>query len=117
MVNRSMAENADIGPTIVELAGGELPHQQFAKSLVGALDGVTEHRADGLSEFRGEMMLMTPSHKAALNRDGKVYLLFDLETDPYETNNLAGLSEYRVLEDELRLEILERVARSQLKAP
>lgn len=116
-VNESLAENCDIGPTIVELAGGELSYAQFAKSLVPALDPAVEHRDDALSEFRGEFMLMTRRYKAALNRDGKVYMLFDRAQDPRETRNLAGLSESRPVEDEMRLRILERVARSQLKAP
>ncbi len=116
--NGSMAENCDVGPTLVELAGGEMPYQQFAKSLVPALDSQsTVHRADALSEFRGEFMLMDSRWKIALNREGEAYLLFDCVDDPDETRNLAGLPESRRQEDELRLRILERISRSQLKQP
>ncbi len=116
MVSDALAENCDLGPTLVELAGGDLEHRQFARSLLPALDGGS-HREDALSEFRGEFMLMTEEWKMALNREGRVYLLFDRAADPQETRNLAGLPEMRTVEDELRLRTLERIAQTQLKAP
>ena len=115
-VVEDIAENADIGPTLAELAGAELGYGQFARSLIPAVMG-EKHRDSGLSEFRGEFMLVTDRWKVALNRQGKVYLLFDRLDDPAETRNLAGLPEHRADEDALRLAILERVAGSQLKAP
>ena len=115
-VNESLAENADIGPTLVELAGGKIGYPQFSRSLVNALDGA-EHREDALSEFRGEFMLMNRDWKLAVNRDGEAYLLFDRQADPTETRNLAGLADYYEIERDLRLRILERVSQSQLKSP
>ena len=117
-VNDTPAENCDIGPTLVELAGGEIEYQQFAKSLVPAMNGGSKvpHRDDAISELRGEVMLADANWKGAINSDGQVYLLFDLENDPDETVNLAGLPDYREVEDHLRLRILERIARSQLTA-
>lgn len=76
-----------------------------------------EHRPDAISEFRGEFMLMNKKWKLAVNREGRSYLLFDLENDPDETRNLAGLPESRPVENELRLRILERISESQLKEP
>ena len=117
-MNDSLAENCDLGPTLVELAGGETEYQQFAKSLVPAMNGSTApHREDAISEFLGEVMLADTRWKTAINRDGHVYLLFDLENDPDETRNLAGLPDYRDVEDRLRIRILERLAQSQLTAP
>ncbi len=109
------AENCDLGPTLVELAGGTIDYQQFAKSVVPAMSNGATHRDDAISEYRAEFMLTDGSWKAALNRDGQVYLLFDLENDPRETQNLAGLSEYRHQADELRLRLLERIAASQFE--
>ena len=60
---------------------------------------------------------MTQEWKVALNGEGKVYLLFDRANDPHESQNVAGLSEYKPVEESLRLDILERIATSQLKAP
>ncbi|MDG2071409.1 MAG: sulfatase-like hydrolase/transferase [Pseudomonadales bacterium] len=114
-VSDSLVENSDIGPTLVELAGGSLDYLQFAKSFTGALDG-GEHREDGLSEIEGEFMLMNNDWKIALNREGLTYLLFDRKNDPKETRNLAGLAEYKSTADALRLRILERILQSQDKA-
>ena len=114
----ALAENSDLGPTLVELAGGELEHRQFARSLCPALtSAAAAHRQHALSEFRGEFLLLTGDWKMALNRDGKSYLLFDRHADPRETRNLAGLPEYASVENELRLATLERIAKTQLKAP
>jgi len=118
IVNGSMVENCDVGPTLVELAGGTIEYQQFAKSLCPAMASPeVEHRPDAISEFRGEFMLMNRKWKMAVNREGQSYLLFDMENDPDETHNLAGLPESRPVEDELRLRLLERISQSQLKAP
>ena len=115
VVNDSLAENSDLGPTLVELAGGSIEYQQFARSLTGALDG-SAHREDVLSEFVGEFMLMTDEWKIALNDEGQTYMLFDRQNDPDETRNLAGLPEYQSDADSLRLQLLERIVQSQLKA-
>ena len=115
-VNDSPAENCDVDPTLVELAGGDVEYQQFAKSLVPAMNGsTTPYREDAISEIQGEIMLANAKWKAAINEDGRVYLLFDLEDDPDETRNLAGLDDYRDVEDGLRLRMLERIAQSQFK--
>ncbi|RKU08803.1 hypothetical protein C6501_16085 [Candidatus Poribacteria bacterium] len=112
----SPVEWIDIGPTLVELAGGELKHRQFGKSLCPTLDNTeTTHREFAISEISGEMMLLNQKWKIALNTDGKPYLLFDVQNDPDETNNLAGLSEMGELETELRLQILEFLCQTQTK--
>jgi len=117
VVSDALVENCDLGPTLTELAGGELTHRQFARSLCPALGGNGEHRDTVTSEIRGEFMLMTRDWKMALNDDGQCYLLFDRNDDPRETRNLAGLTESKPVEDELRLMALERIAQTQLKEP
>jgi arylsulfatase A-like enzyme len=62
-------------------------------------------------------MLMVDQWKMAVNREGETYLLFNLENDPEETSNLAGLTEHGVVEDDLRLRLLERISKTQLKEP
>jgi len=118
--NDDLVENMDLGPTLVDLAGGELEHRQFARSLIPSISGELNnepHRDDVLSEFRGEFMLMVDQWKMAVNREGETYLLFNLENDPEETSNLAGLTEHGVVEDDLRLRLLERISKTQLKEP
>ena len=62
-------------------------------------------------------MLLNQQWKAALNKDGEVYLLFDVQNDPSETNNLAGKPEVSDVETALRLQILERLMQTQLEKP
>ena len=114
----SPVEWIDIGPTLVELVGGELEHRQFGKSLCPVLaDPEATHRDFAISEIQGEIMLLNREWKAALNADGEVYLLFNVQNDPDETHNLAGKPEVADIETGLRLQILERLMQTQLKAP
>jgi choline-sulfatase len=62
-------------------------------------------------------MLLDGRYKLALNRQGQPYLLYDLETDPDERHNLAGLPEVACLENRLRLRILERLTQAQVYKP
>ncbi len=108
----------DIGPTLVELAGGELEHRQFGKSLCPALtQPEATHRDFAISEIEGEIMLLNQEWKIALNADGEVYLLFDVRNDPNEIQNLAGRPEVVDIERVLRLQILERLMQTQLNEP
>ena len=114
----SPVEWIDIGPTLVELAGGELEHRQFGESLRPVLaDTEATHRDFAISEIQGEIMLLNREWKAALNADGEVYLLFDVQNDPNEIDNLAGKPEVADVETTLRLQILERLVQTQLKEP
>ena len=114
----SPVEWIDIGPTLVESAGGELAHRQFGKSLCPVLTQPdTTHRDFAISEIQGEIMLLNQAWKAALNVNGEVYLLFDVENDPNETENLAGRPEVADVETALRLQILERLMQTQLEKP
>lgn len=113
-VNEHPVEWSDLGPTLVELAGGRIEHPQFAKSLVPALNTVgIAVRDDAVSESGGELMLMTDEWKLALNREGQVYLLFDRRNDPLEQRNLIGEPGYRDTTDALRRRALERLLSSQ----
>ena len=108
----------DIGPTLVELVGGELGHRQFGKSLGPVLTHPeATHRDFAISEIEGEIMLLSKEWKAALNADGEVYLLFNVQNDPNEIQNLAGRPEVADVETALRLQILERLMQTQLEKP
>ncbi|HKE38792.1 MAG TPA: sulfatase-like hydrolase/transferase [Casimicrobiaceae bacterium] len=111
----SPVEWFDLGPTLVELSGGEIRHMQFAKSLVPCLDNPKRRiREESLSEVGGEGMIRSSHWKLAVNNAGDTYLLFDLENDPSESHNLAGISDYQDVATGLRLRMRERVLESQL---
>ena len=117
-VCESPVEWIDIGPTLVEMAGGELTHRQFGESLCPVLtQPEATHRDFAISEIEGEIMLLNREWKAALNADGEVYLLFDVQNDPNEIQNLAGRSEVADIETALRLQILEWLVQTQLDEP
>ena len=117
-VCESPVEWIDIGPTLVEMAGGELAHRQFGKSLCPVLtQPELTHRDFAISEIQGEIMLLNQEWKAALNTDGEVYLLFDVQNDPNEIHNLAGGPEVVDVETALRLQILEWLVQTQLGKP
>lgn len=114
----SPVEWIDIGPTLVELVGGELGHRQFGKSLCPVLtQPEATHRDFAISEIEGEIMLLSKEWKAALNANGEVYLLFDVQNDPNEIQNLVGRPEVADIETALRLQILERLMQTQLEKP
>ena len=110
----SPVEWFDVGPTLAEYAGAELGYKQFAKPLQPCLDDETvKIRDEALCELNYELMITDEKWKMAVNRDGQPYLLFDLEDDPEEAKNLAGLDDYRDVEDQLRLRMFERVVQAQ----
>ena len=114
-VNPALVEMCDLGPTLVELAGGAIGYQQFARSLAGVLEGGS-HREDALSEYNGEFMLMTDTWKMALNRQGETCMLFNRFDDPGEERNLAAVPEYQADVDAMRQRLLVRITQSQLQA-
>ena len=106
----------DIGPTLVEVAGGEVDYPQFGRSLIPLLENPgAQHRCEAISEHCREIMLLDQEWKAALNAAGRIYLLFDLQNDPEESENLAGRPEMAAVEDAQRLRLLERLISTHLE--
>jgi arylsulfatase len=104
----------DVGPTLAEYAGTELDYKQFARPLQPCLaDETARIRAEALCELSYEVMVTDEKWKMAVNREGQPYLLFDLEADPDELNNLAGIDDYRNVETHLRLRMFERILEAQ----
>lgn len=117
-VCESPVEWFDLGPTLADMAGASLDHQQFARSMLPALqDTSTTVREFALSEFRGEVMILGRWYKMAVNRFGKPYMLFDRRADPAEAENLVGRPEVREIEEHLRLQILDRMIQTQIHQP
>jgi choline-sulfatase len=84
----------DIAPTLIDLAGAEVPPEMDGHSLVPQLDGDEDPERIVEGEFMGEgaiapiVMLRRGASKFVTSEpDGDQ--LFDLEADPHELNNLA----------------------------
>lgn len=115
-VSEALVEWFDIGPTLTELVGGSLEFPQFAKSLVPNLkDPGIRHRDTAISEHKGEIMILTHDWKMVLNEEGEPYLLFDVRKDPGETRNQVGNPETKEVRQELKLQILDHLVKSQIQ--
>jgi arylsulfatase A-like enzyme len=113
-----MALNVDIAPTILELAGINVPERMHGRSLVPLLKGqeTSDWRKDWLYEYHDERF-------AAKNRGVRTeryklihyweapeeFELYDLQTDPGELNNLYGDPRYARLVEQLK----DRMSRLQ----
>ena len=116
MVSAAPVELFDIGPTLVELAGGKLTHQHFARSLLPVLAEREEaSREYAIAEIHGEVMYMDRKWKLALDPDGLPWFLFDLEHDPDEQNNLVNDASAARTIDAIRLRIQEHLVRTQVR--
>ena len=100
----------DIFPTLCELTGVDTPGTVEGKSLAGAMNDPSETVRDVLH------LAYTDCQRAVRDRRYKlieyvvenaprVTQLFDLENDPHELTNLAGLDEHRETVARLRKEL------------
>jgi len=114
------ALNIDIAPTLLDLAGAEIPIEMQGRSLVPILQGVSpaEWRTDLFVEHLYDHPQI-PKHEGVrgarfkyaryIEQDPVYEELYDLVADPMETTNLAAdagyagiLAELRARTDELR---------------
>ncbi len=111
-----LTEWFDIGPTLVELAGGTIAHTQFAQSLCPVIKFPgTEHRPFAISQLKGEIMYMDKQWKLFVNKEGHPYCLFDLERDPDETRNIVDDQATSRVQTQMRMRIQEHLVRSQVR--
>ncbi|MDF1850797.1 MAG: sulfatase-like hydrolase/transferase [Verrucomicrobiales bacterium] len=113
----------DVGPTLMELAGVEVPDHFSARSLLPALDGDTswkgrgyvfaEHPRDGnftTADYqvmvRSEDWKLVEIYGSDEVEGGREGMLFDFRSDPREENNLWNDPEYESVRQELREALL-----------
>lgn len=115
-VSDAPAEWIDAGATLAEAAGAPLTHTQFGRSLLPMVaDPGASHRDAAFCEHQGEVMLFDERWKAAVNREGEIYLLFDRDADPQEQDNLAGTGRADDVEEAMRRRILAHLMRTQVR--
>lgn len=114
---KSMIQNIDIAPTILEMAGIEKPaHFQGASILPFLKGGQPQKWRDRIFyEYYWEYTFPQTPTVHAVRTDKFKYIryhgiwdtneLYDLENDPYEMNNLIAKPEYQAMIEELRTEI------------
>ena len=115
----------DIGPTILELAGASVPDFMEAESLKPHLDGSGGTGRDRIFAELASDLIVDASEFQTMVREGPwklVYyvdhsegLLFNLDNDPREVENLWGNPEYDSVRARLIKEIMNWRIRSSLK--
>ena len=131
----AMVELVELFPTVAEFCGAECPEAVEGRSLMPLLQGRTsEGREFVFSEYydNEEAMIRTPrykliystgkrergdGYKTGLPLSGRTRLLYDLETDPAETTDLADDPSRAGLVEDLESEMFSRFVTTHPRAP
>ena len=113
----ALVENIDVLPTVLAAIGVPQPPMSLGRSLLPVISNPeAQHRTDLLSEIyyggSRNTMLKTARHKYVIDQEGRGYMLYDLDQDPYEQYNLIGAPEAQTLEQTMRDALLVRLAAS-----
>lgn len=103
---------ADILPTLVSAAGGDIPKQADGMDLIALARGEIENPRKYVEAMAGEepsfFGITDGVWKYMWYPEGGEEQLFNLEDDPQELTNLADHAEYREKCEELHRELVER---------
>ncbi|MCX6327748.1 MAG: sulfatase-like hydrolase/transferase, partial [Bacteroidia bacterium] len=94
-----LVENIDVMPTLLELAGIEIPLSIEGTSMVPLLNGMITNWSEDVYAERNSMMYRTVDYKLIKmpGNKGNVdhYEFYDMKNDPKELINLIGNSKYK----------------------
>jgi arylsulfatase A-like enzyme len=118
VVSDALVENIDVFPTILEAIKARPSRRCLGRSLWPVMhDPELEHRLCALSEVfhagSKNVMVRTHRHKYAVDDKGRGLMLYDLENDPHEQDNLIGRKEALNLEEGLRDLLLRQLLETQ----
>lgn len=103
----------DLGPTILEAAGVEIPAYLEGRSLLPYLRGEPiQPREFVFCEDNYQVMMRSPTHKLVYYIGQEAGELYDLAADPNELDNLWNSPAHADLKNELRARLLEWLAGS-----
>jgi arylsulfatase A-like enzyme len=123
----------DLPPTLLDAAGIPVPEQMQGRSVLPLVKGEQEHWQEEvfvqISESQVGRAIRTQRYKYAViapDKDGRkdsgsdTYeeaFLYDLQADPYELDNLIGMSSYDEIASELRQRLIRRMVEAGEAAP
>ena len=88
--SNALVELLDIGPTFVDYAETTMDYPAEGISLRGLCEQTQESiRGVQFSEYNQEIMVFDGRWKLVVNKEKEPYLLFDLESDPFEQSNVV----------------------------
>ena len=115
-MSRSWCPLVDLLPTFLDVAtqDGDVPEPVTpadGRSLAPLMRGQADRRNQVVSEYTGEGVcapcrMVRRDHVKFIYTHGHPDLMYDLEADPLELDNLIGRPEYAAIERELREEVL-----------
>ena len=117
----ALVELIDIVPTLLELAGLDVPKDVQGRSLLPILTGesaANSHREFVRCEYRDALdmpgksradMIFDGRHKLVVYHGAGLGELFDLEKDPHEFDNLWDAAEAGGIKQELLIRLLDEV--------
>ena len=112
LVNSNLVMNLDFAPTILDYAGVAIPEDIQGKSLKPGLEGEGFDRKGqyyhyyefphGWHSVKKHYGVRTSSYKLIHYYDEvDEWEMFDLKKDPSEMNNIYGVEEYQIKQEEL----------------
>jgi len=112
----ALVETIDAFPTILEAVGAEPSKRCLGRSLWPCLgDTSAEVRECAFSEVHDTSMALTREWKYAVDSRGRGYMLYDVQNDPDEVNNLIGAPEAAQAERQMRDRLLNFYTSTQVK--
>mgnify|MGYP001168764373 CR=1 FL=1 len=117
--SKTPVQMMDVYPTIVEAVGGELSPGRFARSLLPVATGRKERvRPVAVSEIGNTppLRIMARDERFKYWADEQREYLFDLENDPLEQQDLAGVPEHLETLNRMREKLLVHLRTTQVNA-
>jgi arylsulfatase A-like enzyme len=117
LVNEDLVMNLDIAPSVLDAAGIEAPEDFQGKSLLSLGNdksdswrkGIYYHYYEfpyGAHKVKKHYGIRTQRYKLIhFYNDIDAWELYDLQSDPYELNNVYGKKEFKSLSDSLKSEL------------
>lgn len=109
--SKEMVLDIDIAPTLLDLAGVQAPSTMQGKSVLPMLHGKEQGRKEWFYEYfewpnpekvAPHQGIRTETHKLIAYTQGeKEHELYDLRSDPKETENLWGRPEHAAIQEDL----------------
>jgi arylsulfatase A-like enzyme len=116
-VNRDLVQNLDWAPTLLEMAGVEVPSDMQGRSLVPLLkngeagddwrDSLYYHYYEtGVHGIARHYGVATDRYKLIYYYDTDEWEMFDLEKDKHEVHSVYGDAEYAAVQARLKRELI-----------